>query len=583
MHILLLPGVLLALIGVHLGLVWYQKHTQYPGPGRTEGNVVGVRILPVFAAKGGAFFAIVAGVLIVMGGVFQINPIWNFGPYNPAQISAGSQPDFYMGWSDGMARLFPAWEIVLGNWRIPAVFWASIGFLPVIFILAILYPGIERKMTGDNALHNLLQRPRDVPVRTALGMMSIAFYMVLLMSSANDWFAFYFDISLNATTWMGRIGLLIVPPIAYWVTYRLCLGLQKADRAVLEHGLETGIVRRLPHGEFIEVHQPLAGVDAHGHPIPLEYQGAPVPKKMNQLGFGGQPVPGSLLTPDPADETVALEQARAEEARAEEAQPDRRSSSAAVLTRTTEGHRGLTVRDRAAPRAPPTPRRGPRRSAAYAPGARVVSRGDGHHHQHDQEQHQVGVREQRDQPGARDRADPGPGQRGDHRGGAEQDHGRDDRRPPGPRPRSRPVPEHDQQRHEPHPVVRPRERGRGRRTQPDQRERGQLRAAAVPPGGHGQRRGHQQRRARPGTRPARPSPPPAPGPAGRSASGWCSPRRRRCARRPGTCRPTSRCASRPGRAARPRPRPRRTSPARWPRPATGAAPAGSRRTAAGSA
>jgi ubiquinol-cytochrome c reductase cytochrome b subunit len=330
-HILLLPGVLLALIGVHLGLVWYQKHTQYPGPGRTEGNVVGVRILPVFAAKGGAFFAIVAGVLIVMGGVFQINPIWNFGPYNPAQISAGSQPDFYMGWSDGMARLFPAWEIVLGNWRIPAVFWASIGFLPVIFILAILYPSVERKMTGDNALHNLLQRPRDVPVRTALGMMSIAFYMVLLMSSANDWFAYFFDISLNATTWMGRIGLLIVPPIAYWVTYRLCLGLQKADRAVLEHGLETGIVRRLPHGEFIEVHQPLAGVDAHGHPIPLEYQGAPVPKKMNQLGFGGQPVPGSLLTPDPADETVALEQARAEDARAEEAHRTDREQ-AAVLT-----------------------------------------------------------------------------------------------------------------------------------------------------------------------------------------------------------------------------------------------------------
>ena len=118
-HILLLPGVLLALIAVHLGLVWYQKHTHFPGPGRTEGNVVGVRILPVFAAKGGAFFAITVGVMGIMGGVFQINPIWNFGPYNAAQISAGSQPDFYMGWSDGMARLFPAWELVLGNWRDP--------------------------------------------------------------------------------------------------------------------------------------------------------------------------------------------------------------------------------------------------------------------------------------------------------------------------------------------------------------------------------------------------------------------------------------------------------------------------------
>ena len=318
-HVLLLPGILLALIAVHVGLVWYQKHTQFPGPGRTEGNVVGVRILPAFAAKGGAFFAVSVGVMGLMGGLLQINPIWNLGPYNPSQISAGSQPDFYMGWSDGMARLFPAWEIYLGDYTIPAAFWATAAFLPMIFVLAGAYPWIEARFTKDKALHNLLQRPRDVPVRTSLGAMAIMFYFVLLVSSANDWFAYFFDVSLNATTWMGRIGLLILPPITYYVTYRICIGLQKGDRAVLEHGIETGIIKRLPHGEFIEVHQPLAGLDAHGHPIPLEYQGAPVPKRMNQLGSGGSPVPGSLLTPDPAEETRALERARAEEAAAEAA------------------------------------------------------------------------------------------------------------------------------------------------------------------------------------------------------------------------------------------------------------------------
>jgi ubiquinol-cytochrome c reductase cytochrome b subunit len=150
-------------------------------------------------------------------------------------------------------------------------------------------------------------------------MMAITFYMVLLISSANDWFAYFFDVSLNATTWMGRIGLLVLPPIAYWATYRICLGLQRADRAVLEHGVETGTIKRLPHGEFVEVHQPLAGVDAHGHPIPLEYQGAPVPKRMNQLGSAGAPVAGSLLTPDPVEETRALERAKAQEAAAEAA------------------------------------------------------------------------------------------------------------------------------------------------------------------------------------------------------------------------------------------------------------------------
>jgi ubiquinol-cytochrome c reductase cytochrome b subunit len=244
--------------------------------------------------------------------LFQINPIWNFGPYNPAQVSAASQPDWYVGWLDGSTRLWPAWEIYLGNYMIPASFWPTMVIPGIMFTLAFAYPAIERKLTKDNASHNLLQRPRDVPVRTGLGMMAISFMFILLLSGGNDVIAYTFDISLNATTWAGRIGMLLLPPIAYYVTYRICLGLQRADRAILEHGIETGIIKRLPHGEFIEVHQPLGGVDDHGHPIPLEYQGARVPKRMNQLGSAGSPVPGSTFRPDPADQTRALEQARYE-------------------------------------------------------------------------------------------------------------------------------------------------------------------------------------------------------------------------------------------------------------------------------
>ena len=312
-HVLLLPGILLALIAVHVGLVWYQKHTQFPGPGRTEKNVVGVRILPAFAAKGGAFFAVTVGVIAIMAGIFQINPIWNFGPYNPSHISAGSQPDWYVLFTEGMLRIFPPWEIDIAHtYLIPPAFWASPLFLPLIHGVAAIYPMIERKFTGDNAIHNLLQRPRDVPVRTSLGVMAITFYVWLVALGSNDIIADKFNISLNATTWAGRIGILLLPPLAYFVTYRLCIGLQRSDRAVLEHGIETGIIKRLPHGEFIEVHQPLAGVDSHGHAVPLEYQGAPVPKRMNQLGSGGHPVAGSLLRPDPPEETEGLERARAE-------------------------------------------------------------------------------------------------------------------------------------------------------------------------------------------------------------------------------------------------------------------------------
>ena len=138
--------------------------------------------------------------------------------------------------------------------------------LPGILVtLAAVYPFIEAKMTKDTAKHHLLQRPRDVPVRTSLGVMALTFYLVLFLSGGNDLIAKAFDISLNAMTWGGRILLLTLPPIAYAMTYRICLGLQRHDREVLEHGLETGIIKVLPTGEFIEVHQPLGPVDEHGH------------------------------------------------------------------------------------------------------------------------------------------------------------------------------------------------------------------------------------------------------------------------------------------------------------------------------
>jgi ubiquinol-cytochrome c reductase cytochrome b subunit len=176
--------------------------------------------------------------------------------------------------------------------------------------LLLAYPALERKLTQDKATHNLLQRPRDAPVRTALGMMAITFYLVLLITGGDDVISYKLQLSINAFTWVARIALLLLPPLAYYLTYRICLGLQRYDRDVLSHGIETGIIRRLPHGEFIEIHQPLGAVDDHGHPIPLPYQGATVPQRINQLGLAGKPIPGSLYRPDPSQETAALHAAR---------------------------------------------------------------------------------------------------------------------------------------------------------------------------------------------------------------------------------------------------------------------------------
>ena len=298
LHVLILPGIILGLIAAHVLLVWFQKHTQFPGPGRAENNVVGVRILPVFATKAIGMGLMTAGVLALMSGLLTINAIWNLGPYNPSQVSAGSQPDIYMLWTDGVARVMPAWELYLGNYTIPSAFWVAL-LCGLMVVLLIAYPFIEKKMTGDDAHHNLLQRPRDVPVRSAIGAMAITFFLLVTMSGGNDHVAHFFQISLNAMTWVGRIGLVVLPPIAYWITYAVCVGLQRSDREVLEHGIETGVIKQLPNGAFIEVHQPLGPVDEHGHAVPLEYSGAYVPKQLNQLGLADSEVQGTFSPDDP--------------------------------------------------------------------------------------------------------------------------------------------------------------------------------------------------------------------------------------------------------------------------------------------
>jgi ubiquinol-cytochrome c reductase cytochrome b subunit len=341
LHILLLPGIILALIGVHLALVWFQKHTQFPGPGRTEQNVVGVRVMPVFAVKSGAFFALTTAILGLMGGLLQINPIWNLGPYQPSHVSAGSQPDFYMMWTEGLARIWPAWEFYPFGHTIPGPVGVAL-IMGLVFVLLIIYPFLEKRFSGDYAHHNLLQRPRDAPARTAVGAMAIAFYMVLTLSAMNDIIALKFHISLNATTWIGRMGAVVLPPIVYFIAYRWAIGLQRSDRAVLEHGVETGIIKRLPHGAYIELHQPLGPVDEHGHPLPLEYQGAPVPSKMNRLGLAGSPGSGSLLFADPGSEDAALrEAAHASERRAltalRERQDDRNGNGSGSTNGSTNG------------------------------------------------------------------------------------------------------------------------------------------------------------------------------------------------------------------------------------------------------
>src|SRR3954464_2819276 len=215
-HILLIPGLILALITFHLMMIWYQKHTDFPGPGRTEHNVVGSRMYPVYAAKAGGFFFLVFAVCALLGGLAQINPIWLYGPYDPSQVSAGSQPDWYMGFLDGSTRLMPNWEFRGFGVTLSPLFWPAIVFAGMVFTLLMVYPWLEAFLTRDKDYHNLLDKPRDNPKRTALGVGSLSFYVVLLISGGNDIIATTFHVELNTMTWAGRVGLLLVPPIAYF-------------------------------------------------------------------------------------------------------------------------------------------------------------------------------------------------------------------------------------------------------------------------------------------------------------------------------------------------------------------------------
>ena len=309
-HVLLIPGMLVVLIGAHLALVVRQKHTEFPGPGRSERTVRGQRAFPVYAAKTGGLFFLVFGVLAAIGGLAQINPIWLYGPYHPSQVSSGSGPDWYLAFIDGASRLFPSWEIRMWGHDVPPVFWATVVLPGVLIGLAAGYPFIEARLTRDTAAHHLLQRPRDAPVRTSLGAMALTCVIVLFICGGNDAVAKAFHVSLNAMIWAGRIALFTLPPIAYLVAYRICLGLQRRDREVLEHGIETGITTMLPTGEFIEVHQPLGPTDERGHGT-LSYAGTPVPKRINQLGATG-PLPHARGFLYPVKEKSEITRARAE-------------------------------------------------------------------------------------------------------------------------------------------------------------------------------------------------------------------------------------------------------------------------------
>ena len=316
MHVLLMPGIFLALITVHLMLVWYQKHTQYPRPGRTEKNAVGYPFFPVYTAKAGGFFFITFGVTTLLSAFATINPIWLFGPYNPTQVSAGSQPDWYMGFLEGILRMFPNWEIHLLGLHVSLNVLGADPDHP--------RPAVHRRWpsTRSRTLGHRRQRGAPCPGPAAqradphrARRAGLVTWLILLAGGANDILAMTFHLSINTITNSFRVLIFVLPPMAYVVTKRICLGLQRRDRELVLHGRETGRIVRLPHGEMIEVHEPISEAASGSSPSTWSatpYQVGPVtdangvPRRSSCSPRPGPGCPGSTsrtgsMPPTPAE------------------------------------------------------------------------------------------------------------------------------------------------------------------------------------------------------------------------------------------------------------------------------------------
>ncbi|MDP3968955.1 MAG: cytochrome bc complex cytochrome b subunit [Nocardioides sp.] len=257
-HVLLIPGLILALIAAHMMLLVYHKHTQWPGAGRTNENVVGFPMMPVYAAKAGGFFFIVFGFTAILGATLQINGVWGYGPYNPAEVTAGSQPDWYMGFAEGLMRIFPGWESVIFGYTVSWNVMIPGQIIPLtMFAIFLAYPFIEQWITGDKREHHLLQRPRNAPSRTAFLAAMVTLYGLLWAAGGNDILAVVFQLNLNWITYFMRVAVFVLPILVFILTRRWCISLQRHDSEVLLHGYETGIIMRAPEGAYSERHLPI--------------------------------------------------------------------------------------------------------------------------------------------------------------------------------------------------------------------------------------------------------------------------------------------------------------------------------------
>jgi ubiquinol-cytochrome c reductase cytochrome b subunit len=254
-HVLIFPVAIGALIALHLLLIVLTKHTQFRGRLQREDNVVGVPFWPGYALRSTGLMFATAAVLFLMGGLIQINPVWQWGPYETYLSTNGAQPDWYLGWLIGGLRLMPGWEPHAGGYTfIPNAFWGGALFPLVVFGVLYVYPALERRLTGDYGFHHVLDRPRDRPMRTGFGVGFTTWVAMIFFAGSSDRVFVELGISYQGQVLAYQIAMFIVPFVAFWIAKRVCEELQRSDAHPLR-GWTGGRVRRTASGGFEETRE----------------------------------------------------------------------------------------------------------------------------------------------------------------------------------------------------------------------------------------------------------------------------------------------------------------------------------------
>jgi ubiquinol-cytochrome c reductase cytochrome b subunit len=245
-HVFIFPALIGGLLSAHLALVASRHHSQFKPKRKVNGErkLIGVPTFPGQAPRSIGLLLAVAAALVLLGGLVQINPIWLWGPYHVSQGTNGAQPDWYLGWLIGALRLMPHFDVVVWNRTlIPNPFWGGILFPLIVMGTLLAWPWLEQRFSGDRRAHNVLDRPRDAPMRTAIGVGFLLWVVMTFVFGTADRIYVSLGIPYETQLWIFRIGIWILPILVGIVVYRFCKALKEKEE--VERG-QRDAVRSAP-------------------------------------------------------------------------------------------------------------------------------------------------------------------------------------------------------------------------------------------------------------------------------------------------------------------------------------------------